>query len=131
MTKIKELISKERSQYLVFIGLSIGVIVLTGIIYFSDTLLFQRFIGGINPLIASFFIILLGVISLSFLLSRGWFAIYKKETGSVGIGSYPKAQQCHFKVRTLSLIKTKNSFISFLFKLLNSALPCAAHDPIS
>jgi hypothetical protein len=79
MTKIKELISKERSQYLVFTGLSIGVVVLTGIIYFSNNLLFQRFIGGINPLIASFFIFFLGVISLTFLLSRGWFAIYKKE----------------------------------------------------
>ncbi|MCZ7382560.1 MAG: hypothetical protein O8C64_13440 [Candidatus Methanoperedens sp.] len=54
MTKIKELISKERQQYLVFIGLSIGVVVLTGILYFSDKLLFQRFIGGINPLLASF-----------------------------------------------------------------------------
>jgi hypothetical protein len=78
MTKIKGLISKERSQYLVYIGLSFGVVVLTGILYFSDNP-FQRFIGGINPLIASFFIILLGFISLSFLLSRGWFAIYKKE----------------------------------------------------
>jgi hypothetical protein len=78
MTKIKELISKERSQYRVYIGLSIVVVVLTGIIYFSNNP-FQRFIGGINPLIASFFIILLGVISLTFLLSRGWFAIYKKE----------------------------------------------------
>ncbi len=79
MTKIKGLISKERSQYQIFIGLSIVVIVLTGILYFSDNLLFQRFIGGINPLIASFFIVFLGVISLSFLLSKGWFAIYKKE----------------------------------------------------
>ena len=79
MTTIKELISRERSQYPVFIGLSIGIVVLTGILYFTDNLLFQRFIGGINPLIAAFFIVLLGVISLSFLLSKGWFTIYKKE----------------------------------------------------
>ena len=46
----------ERPQYLVFISLSIVIVVLTGIIYFSDNLLFQRFIGGINPLIASFFL---------------------------------------------------------------------------
>ncbi len=78
MTRIKELISNERPQYQVFTGLSIGVVVLTGILYFSDNLLFKRFIGGINPIIASFFIILSGVISLTFLLSRGWFAIYKK-----------------------------------------------------
>jgi hypothetical protein len=79
MAKIEELIPKERLQYQVYIGLSIVVVGLTGIIYFSDNLLFQRFIGRINPLIASFFIVFLGVISLSFLLSRGWFAIYKKE----------------------------------------------------
>lgn len=79
MTKIRELISKEKLQYLVLIGLSIGVVGLAGIIYFSNNLPFQRFIGRINPLIASFFIILLGVTLLSFLLSQGWFAIYKKE----------------------------------------------------
>ncbi|VVB97487.1 Uncharacterised protein [uncultured archaeon] len=78
MTKIKELISNERLQYLVYIGLSIVVVGLTGIAYFSNNLIFQRFIGGINPLIASLFIIILGFIILSFLLSKGWFAIYKK-----------------------------------------------------
>jgi hypothetical protein len=79
MTKIKELISKERLQYLVFTGLSIAVAGMTGVIYFSNKLLFQRFIGRIDPLIAAIFIILLGIMLLSFLLSRGWFAIYKKE----------------------------------------------------
>ncbi len=79
MTKIKELISKERFQYLVIIALSIGAVGLTGIIYFSNNLPFERFIGSINPLIAALFIIFLGVILLSFLLSQGWFAIYKKE----------------------------------------------------
>ncbi len=78
MKKIKELVSKERSQYLVFIGLSIVAVGLTGIAYFSNNLLFQQFIGGINPLIASLFIVILGFILLSFLLSKGWFAIYKK-----------------------------------------------------
>ncbi len=52
---------------------------LTGILHVSDNLLFERFIGGINPLIASFFIVFLGVISLSVLLSKGWFTIYKQE----------------------------------------------------
>ena len=79
MKKIKELISRERSQYPVFIGLSIGIVVLTGILYFFDISLFRRFIGAINPLAASFLIVLLGFISLSFLLSKGWFTIYKKE----------------------------------------------------
>lgn len=79
VTTIKELISKERLQYLVFIGLSIGIFGLTGIGYFSNNLLFQRFLGRANPLLAIIFIILLGVILLSVFLSQGWFAIYKKE----------------------------------------------------
>lgn len=79
MSKIKELISKERLQYLVFTGLSIGAVVLTGILYFSDHHLFERFLGNINPLLAALIIIFLGVVSFSLLLSRGWFAIYKKE----------------------------------------------------
>jgi hypothetical protein len=54
MAKIEELIPKERLQYQVYIGLSIVVVGLTGIIYFSDNLLFQRFIGRINPLILLF-----------------------------------------------------------------------------
>jgi len=79
MTKIKELISRERSQYQVYIGLSVGILMLTVILHLSDNLLFKRFIGGINPLSASFLIVLLGIISLSVLLSKGWFKIYKKE----------------------------------------------------
>jgi hypothetical protein len=79
MTKIKEFISHERLQYQVYIGLSIGVVGLTGIGYFSNNLLFQRYLGRINPLLASLFIIFLGVVLLSFLLSRGWFAIFKRE----------------------------------------------------
>lgn len=63
MKKIKELISRERSQYLVFISVSIVIVVLAGILYFSDNLLFSRFISTINPLIASFLIVFLGVIS--------------------------------------------------------------------
>lgn len=87
MTEIIELIFKERLQYLVFAGLSIGVIVLTGVGYFSNHLLFQRFLGNLNPLFVFFFIIFWGVILLSFLLSRGWFAIYKREN-LAGLFSY-------------------------------------------
>lgn len=65
-------------QYQAFIGLSIGVMVLVGIGYFSDNLLFQRFLGGINPLAVGFFIVVLGFVLLAFLLSKDWFSIYKK-----------------------------------------------------
>lgn len=65
-------------QYQAFIGLSIGVMVLVGIGYFSNNLLFQRFLGGINPLAVGFFIVVLGFVLLSFILSKDWFSIYKK-----------------------------------------------------
>ena len=39
---------------------------------------FQRFFGDLNPLIAIFSVVLLGFFLLSYLLSKGWFAIYTK-----------------------------------------------------
>jgi len=77
--KIIESISNDRLQYLVFIGLSLGILGFTGILYFSDNQLFQRFLGKRNPLIALLFAIVLGFILLSFSLSQKWFAIYEKE----------------------------------------------------
>lgn len=78
----KKLIS-ERLQYLVFIGLSLGVAGLAGISYFSNSLRalsgFRRFLDGLNPLLGVFFIFILGTFLLSCLLSRGWFSIYKNE----------------------------------------------------
>ena len=73
-----ELISNQRSQYLVFIGLSIGVAGLIAIVYSSSNLIFQRFLGRINPFVAFLFVFLLGLFLLSYLLSQGWFAIYGK-----------------------------------------------------
>ncbi len=77
-TRIKELISKERSQYWAFISLSLVVAVLTGVMYFSDTNSFQSYIGKINPLVLICSTIILGAILLSFLLSKGLFVIYNK-----------------------------------------------------
>ena len=79
MTKIKELITNERPQYQVLIGISIVVLALTVIGYFSNSLFYQRFMGSTNPLIVILLIIFLGVVLLSLLLSRGWFAIFRKE----------------------------------------------------
>ena len=61
----------NRVQYLVFAGLSLGVLGSVAILYLSDNLLFQRFLGRINPLLA-----FLGVIVLGFaLLSQAGVAI--------------------------------------------------------
>lgn len=77
-TKITGLISIERQQALVLIGISVGCVGLAGILYFFDDSLFQRFIGRINPLTAFFIISILGFIFLTYLLNQGWFAIYQK-----------------------------------------------------
>lgn len=69
---------EERIQYKVFIGLSIIAISLTAILYIANDLLFHRFIGNINPLVAVVFIMGLGFLLLVFLISKGGFAIYKK-----------------------------------------------------
>lgn len=79
MTKIIESISKEKLQLSVIIVFSIGMVGLTGILYFHNDSLFQLFLGNVNPLAAIVVVSFLGVLLLSFLLSKGWFAIYKKE----------------------------------------------------
>lgn len=79
MANLKELIAKERSQYLILISISFGVMLLAGILYFSNTSSFRPYFGKINPLVVIFLTIILGFVLLSFLLSKSWFVIYKKE----------------------------------------------------
>lgn len=78
MIRIKGLVSKEKLQYQALACLSIVVLGLTGLVYSFDNLVFQRFLDGINPLIAGFSIVVLALVLFSLLLSESWFAIYKK-----------------------------------------------------
>lgn len=80
--KIKDMISGERLQLRVIAALCAGVTGFAAILYFSNQLLFQRFIGNANPILVFVVASLLGIALLSLLLSRGWFAIYKKATPS-------------------------------------------------
>ena len=79
MSKLIELISTEQNQVLVFLGISLVVGILTGILYLRNAPLFQAFFGTINPLLVVFMLILLGIILSVFLLSRGWFVVHKAE----------------------------------------------------
>ena len=58
--KVAESISRDRSQYLVFIGLAVGILGFTGVLYLSNDLLFQRFIGRANPLTVFLFATVFG-----------------------------------------------------------------------
>ena len=71
-------ISNNRLQYQVFACLSLGALGLVGVLFLGDPLLFQRFLGRINPLLAFLCVIVLGFALLTFSLSQEWFAIYKK-----------------------------------------------------
>jgi hypothetical protein len=77
MSRFVEVNSSERNQILIFLGISLFIATLTIILYIRNAYLFQAFFGVINPLVVVFIIILLGTILSTFLLSRGWFAIYK------------------------------------------------------
>lgn len=69
--------ASERTQMLVLVGLSVGIVVLAAATYLADRLVFQRFLGRFNPVVASIAVALLGGVLLSKLLSRDWFAIYR------------------------------------------------------
>jgi hypothetical protein len=75
---VKESISREKSQYLVLLGMSLAVLALTTTLYLADEHVFQRYFGRIDPLIAFLVIVVTGAILLSVLLSRGWFVIYQR-----------------------------------------------------
>ena len=78
MIKLKEIFIKERIQYLALSSISIGVIVLTLILYFIDTSPFQRFLGNLNPLVVLAITIVLAFVLLTFLISKTKLLIYKK-----------------------------------------------------
>ena len=77
MMKFVELISTERNQILVFLGISLVISILTGILNIWNAFLFQAFFGKLHPFLAVFIVILFGTILSVFFLSRGWFVVHK------------------------------------------------------
>jgi len=77
MSKLIELFSSERNQFLVFIGISLAIALLTVILYFRNAFLFQAFFGKLNPLLVILVLILLGTVLSVFMLSRGWFVVHR------------------------------------------------------
>jgi len=72
----RALIAAEQLQFMVFFGLSLGVISLSVIAYIANPLQFQRFLGSFNPLAVITLLAVAGGIFLSILLARNWFSIW-------------------------------------------------------
>src|SRR6266516_5163171 len=68
--------SNERRQYVALGILSLAVAGLMGVLSLSRGTFFEPYFGSIPPLPAIALVILVGVVSLEFLHSRGWFEIY-------------------------------------------------------
>lgn len=66
-------------QYLIYFYISILMLGFVGTLYFTDRLVFARFLGGINPLVVFLFVIILGFILLAILISKNWFVIYEAQ----------------------------------------------------
>lgn len=81
MAKFIELVSRKRPQYLAYLALSFGVLVLTGLGYFVNNLLFARFLGSLNPLLVVLAVVILGLALSYFLLSRNWVSIFNDLSG--------------------------------------------------
>jgi hypothetical protein len=70
--------SLERRQLAMAAAPALATTGMAGVVYWISPHLFQRFIGGINPLVAFLVVNALGVALLAFLLAPGWFSIYRK-----------------------------------------------------
>ena len=70
---------KWQAQTRIFIGLSIVVAIMSGVLYGLDPLAFAAFLGRINPLLVIVFIIFLGILMMTALLRWGWFQVYRRE----------------------------------------------------
>ncbi|MFO0698604.1 MAG: hypothetical protein U0236_05200 [Nitrospira sp.] len=75
----------DRRGYRAVAILSLGAIGFTGILSLSPDPLFQPFFKNIPPLLAVSIIGVLGVVSLGFLSSRGWFEIHSRQESLRGV----------------------------------------------
>ena len=85
LTRILDLISSEQSQYFVYIAVSLGVAICTGILYFRDSSLYKPFFGRINPVVVVIAVSFLGIVLLTVLLWRGWFSIYEQNLQGLAV----------------------------------------------
>lgn len=77
VSKLWRLASEQGSQYLVFLGLTVIVLILTGRAHSSNPASFQRFFGKIHPLLVVLTLSFVGLVLFSLLISEGQFTIFR------------------------------------------------------
>lgn len=77
--KLKNLISKNKTPYIILSILLFAVNAMVAILYFSNSLIFQKYLGHINPLIAFLGISILCFMLLSSSILTNWFSINKQK----------------------------------------------------
>lgn len=69
----------KRNQYQILMGLSLIIALMSFVLNLWGSQGFQRFFGNNNPLIVVSIVIILSFVLLSWFISQGWFAIYRKK----------------------------------------------------
>jgi len=87
MTTVKELVARERPQFLLIAGLAVATAGIAAALNAGDPQVFTRFLGPINPVIAFVVVNAGGVALLALLLARGWFAIYRQGQNAARLGA--------------------------------------------
>jgi hypothetical protein len=72
------LASSGRLQFLILAGLSVGVTALTWALDLIQPSSFQRFLGGVDPLLTVLLLTILGFVLLTYLRAKTDFSIYRK-----------------------------------------------------
>ena len=76
------MVTTKKNQYKILAFVLVLVVAATVKLNFSNSLIFERFIGNLNPLITILFSAILGFLLLYLLLSKEWFSIYQKKNHS-------------------------------------------------
>ncbi|KAB1192662.1 hypothetical protein GJR96_04095 [Haloferax sp. MBLA0076] len=76
MDRFRKRLAETRQQYLLFVLLSLAILGCAGVLASVDPSLFRPYFGGLDPMAAILGVSLLGMILVTLVLSRGWFAVY-------------------------------------------------------
>ncbi|WP_416838394.1 hypothetical protein [Haloferax sp. DFSO52] len=76
MDRFRELLARERRQFLLFGAVALVIVGCTGVLTAVSPQVFRPYFGGLNPVAVVLGVGILGTILVTLVLSRGWFAVY-------------------------------------------------------